>query len=106
MPFRDLEEFTVREPPLAAPAASERLGLAERGRDDVLATTLGGPVHPVRAFADLFTTEDDLVNRGCIMLAGNEPDLRDRVEANLVRMLGKERGRALYSGGGFLRRTR
>jgi DNA-binding XRE family transcriptional regulator len=35
------------------------------------------------------------------MLAGNEPDLRDRVEADLVAVLDVERSPTLYPGSGF-----
>jgi hypothetical protein len=103
MPLRDLEEFAVGEP-IPAPAASERLGLAERGRDDVLATTFGGPVHPVRAFADLFTTEADLVDAGAVVLTRDDPAAKPPVEADLVAVLRKELAAALYAGSGFCAR--
>ncbi len=99
---RDLDEFAIREP-IPTPAASERLGLAKCGRHDVLAATLGMPDLEVDTLAVLAEgTERNLVGRGKVVLGRDEPDLLDRVEADLVAVLSVELTTALDAGLGFL----
>jgi hypothetical protein len=101
----DLDELAAGEA-VPTPATSERLGLAERGRDDVLAAAFGMPYLEVPALAFLFTSEADLVDRRHFVLARDDPAAEPPVEADLVATLGEEVAASIYSGGGFLRGSR
>jgi hypothetical protein len=100
----DLDYFAVRES-LPAPGTLAALRPGDGGGDDMQAASLGLPILEVPAFTALASTaENYLVNRGCIVLAGDEPYavlVRD-----LVGMLPVEFPTSLDPGLGFWRGVR
>jgi hypothetical protein len=95
-----LEKLGVRET-LTASLAAEGLRLTQRGCDDVDTSARWRAVLEVLALAVLATaTEGDFVDAGCVVLAGNEPDIAR--EDDVVAVDAVELAAALYPGLGFL----
>jgi len=87
---------------ITATRAGRGLSAGDGGRNDVF--TGLAPVLEISAFAILAVpTDGDFVDGGEIVLAGDEPNLLRRVEADLGTVRGVEVAASLDSGGGLVR---
>jgi hypothetical protein len=99
--LRSLVKFAVGEP-LAATLATEGFALPQSSGNDVLAEA-ESRVFQIGTLTRLFiAAENDLVDRGSIVLTRDDPAAEPPVVPNLVSLFSEELAPALYTGLRFL----